>query len=154
MDFDDTEIDPALAAAMGFSSFGGAPNKRRKVNNDGDGFIDPEISKSGSAPTRPPGTGANSVMTSTRRPAPVTQTSTSAMANSVAAGHVGAEAGAAQPHISAESVDTLTYNNAARDTDDLAALRNGVRNAQGDMAFFKPSFLEDPWKDLRESKKA
>jgi hypothetical protein len=154
MNFDNKDLDPALAAAMGFSSFGGAPNKRRKVTNDGDGFIDPEISKIASVPTRPPGTGANSVMPGTRRPAPVTQASTSTMAGSGPAVSTGAEADAAQTHISEAPTSTITINSAARDSDDLAALRNGVRNAQGDMAFFKPSFLEDPWRDFREPKKA
>lgn len=30
----------------------------------------------------------------------------------------------------------------------LQALRRGVRNERGDMAYFLPSFLEDPWRDL------
>ncbi|KAJ9649072.1 hypothetical protein H2199_000985 [Coniosporium tulheliwenetii] len=29
--------------------------------------------------------------------------------------------------------------------EELAALRRGVRNAQGDIAYFLPSFVEDPW---------
>lgn len=29
--------------------------------------------------------------------------------------------------------------------EELAALRRGVRNAQGDLAYFLPSFVEDPW---------
>lgn len=36
--------------------------------------------------------------------------------------------------------------------EDLAAYRRGVKNERGDMAYFLPSFLEDPWKDLRKSK--
>ncbi|QIW98675.1 hypothetical protein AMS68_004193 [Peltaster fructicola] len=34
---------------------------------------------------------------------------------------------------------------------DLRAFRYGVRNERGDMTFFMPSFIEDPWKDLRKS---
>ncbi|KAK4990612.1 hypothetical protein LTR66_006755 [Elasticomyces elasticus] len=34
--------------------------------------------------------------------------------------------------------------------EDLRALRQGVRNERGDMAYFLPSFVEDPWKDVRE----
>ena len=30
----------------------------------------------------------------------------------------------------------------------LQALRRGIRNERGDMAYFLPSFLEDPWKEL------
>jgi hypothetical protein len=28
------------------------------------------------------------------------------------------------------------------------ALRRGIRNERGDMAYFLPSFLEDPWAKL------
>lgn len=30
----------------------------------------------------------------------------------------------------------------------LQALRRGIRNERGDMAYFLPSFLEDPWEEL------
>lgn len=33
-------------------------------------------------------------------------------------------------------------------TMNLQALRRGVRNERGDMAYFLPSFLEDPWEKL------
>jgi len=33
-------------------------------------------------------------------------------------------------------------------TMNLQALRRGVRNERGDMAYFLPSFLEDPWAKL------
>ena len=32
---------------------------------------------------------------------------------------------------------------------DLYALRKGVRDQRGDVAYYNPSFIEDPWKDLR-----
>jgi len=33
-------------------------------------------------------------------------------------------------------------------TMNLQALRRGIRNERGDMAYFLPSFLEDPWANL------
>jgi hypothetical protein len=33
--------------------------------------------------------------------------------------------------------------------DELNALRFGVRNEQGDMAYFLPSFVEDPWAKIK-----
>jgi hypothetical protein len=30
----------------------------------------------------------------------------------------------------------------------LQALRRGIRNERGDIAYFLPSFLEDPWEKL------
>lgn len=32
---------------------------------------------------------------------------------------------------------------------DQRSLRQGVRNERGDMVFFLPSFIEDPWRALR-----
>lgn len=37
--------------------------------------------------------------------------------------------------------------------DDLRALRQGVRNDNGDMVYFMPSFIHDPWEHLRKSKR-
>ena len=40
---EDMEIDPSIAAAMGFSSFGSKPGEKRKYNSN-DGYVDPAIS--------------------------------------------------------------------------------------------------------------
>ena len=37
------DIDPSIAAAMGFSSFGSKPGEKRKYNAN-DGYVDPAIS--------------------------------------------------------------------------------------------------------------
>ena len=42
-DAEDMEIDPAMAAAMGFSSFGTKPGAKRKYHSN-DGFVDPAVS--------------------------------------------------------------------------------------------------------------
>lgn len=39
----DMEIDPTIAAAMGFSSFGSKPGEKRKYNSN-DSYVDPAIS--------------------------------------------------------------------------------------------------------------
>lgn len=36
----------------------------------------------------------------------------------------------------------------------LGAYRNGVRNERGDMVYFMPSFIEDPWEHLRKDDNA
>jgi hypothetical protein len=36
----------------------------------------------------------------------------------------------------------------------LQALRRGIRNERGDMAYFLPSFLENPWKELSAEQQA
>ncbi|SMR54508.1 unnamed protein product [Zymoseptoria tritici ST99CH_1E4] len=48
-------IDPAIAAAMGFTGFGAKPSKKRKFDRN-DGFVDPSISATS---TGPQGKGAN-----------------------------------------------------------------------------------------------
>jgi hypothetical protein len=40
---EDMEIDPSIAAAMGFSSFGSKLGEKRKYNSN-DGYVDPAIS--------------------------------------------------------------------------------------------------------------
>ncbi len=40
---EDMEIDPSIAAAMGFSSFGAKPGEKRKYNSN-EGYVDPAIS--------------------------------------------------------------------------------------------------------------
>ena len=40
---EDIDIDPAIAAAMGFASFGTKPGEKRKYNSN-DGYVDPGIS--------------------------------------------------------------------------------------------------------------
>ncbi|KAF2174116.1 hypothetical protein M409DRAFT_16389 [Zasmidium cellare ATCC 36951] len=121
MDMDDMEIDPALAVAMGFSGFGTQPNaKKRKFNNNStEGFVDPNIGKSQSA------TGANNV------PVREKQSTKSVGEDSKAyesAGKASGVTGDGKPS--------------------LEALRHGVRNERGDVAYFLPSFVEDPWRGL------
>lgn len=126
---DDFEIDPAIAAAMGFSGFGKAPNKKRKYDNDG--FIDPDI-------TAPQGTSANKLPIGERKS---TKTTESAM----------------HPSQTAEvpfRTEPQVSRSHAPETDSkgpptLQALRNGVRNERGDLAIFLPSFIEDPWARLK-----
>lgn len=105
----DFEIDPAIAAAMGFSGFGNQ-NKKRKFDSN-DGFVDPDIQKKQQAQ----GSGANNVPLRERK-APSAQN---------------------QAPVVAGGKPTMED------------LRHGVRNAKGDVAYFLPSFLEDPWEGLQ-----
>jgi hypothetical protein len=158
-----------MAAAMGFTSFGGAPNKRRKVhrnNDDGDGFIDPEIAKSNLPPAKyAPGTGANSVKTGSRRPAAASAqdaaSATTAAGVVPANGESNAAASGSTTQLSGASPAFSTATQGGRTAGAQSGgnqnrpnMRKGVRNETGDMVFFKPSFLEDPWRHLRDAKKA
>lgn len=120
---DDFEIDPAIAAAMGFSGFGTQPNKKRKFNAN-EGFVDPEIGKAGKAAT-----GANNM--------PVRQ---SKIANP------------AEDEPKSIVPEATTSDHAASGQNEkpsLEALRQGVPNQRGDMVYFLPSFIEDPWTNLK-----
>ncbi|KAK6432282.1 hypothetical protein LTR95_011543 [Oleoguttula sp. CCFEE 5521] len=116
------DIDPALAAQMGFSSFGGAPKKRKFDANDAVTDVDAAVKNQ--APSKPKPTGSNS------QPLGQIADRTSAKPTAVAA--------------SAETRESTEFGQPS-----LQALRQGVRSENGDMVYFLPSFLEDPWAGLR-----
>lgn len=133
-DPDSMEVDPALAAAMGFSGFGTQPqNKKRKFNTN-EGFVDPEIGKSGSKGKWKDATGANEIPVGKPKPKPVTRS-------------VGGEDGQGAGVGTAFDAGIAT-SAAGGEKPSLEALRHGVVNERGDVAYFLPSFLEDPWKGL------
>lgn len=212
---DDIGIDPEIAAAMGFGSFGAQPqNKRRKFTHN-DAVVEGQSDVSNKS-ARPSGSGANTTALGVRsKPAEVlseesvhvqendlTQDLDSAAANEepqskekaktkakgkkggaplgladyVAWGNkITSETAPQAPQIVTESPVSsaepaskpaaeshvnnvaVTQNGGAGaeswpqglpDQQELFALRRGVKNARGDMAYFLPSFIEDPWSSL------
>ena len=145
MDMDDLEIDPAIAEAMGFTSFG---SKRRKhAARADDAFIDD------SSTQIPASTGANDVPLGVR---PVANTATeqgqepgSTQGETASAARV-ENTQEEQPKAVAASAEAQQDNwtTGFPAPQELAALRRGVKNARGDMVVFMPSFIEDPWKGL------
>jgi hypothetical protein len=133
---DDMEIDPEIAAAMGFASFGGA-TKKRKLNVD-EAVVD-TANKGKSA------TGSNSqpLGQPTARPAAKEPPGNPRIRSS-------AIVRTANKRAAAKVIETTTNTYPASGTANLGALRKGVRNARGDTAYFLPSFLEDPWESLRK----
>lgn len=122
---DDFDIDPAIAAAMGFSGFGKTPaNKKRKYDNDG--FVDPSIAKG------PQGTSANNLPIGERKTTKTTET-------------VAQVPFRPEPQQSGSK----SHETGSDGEPTLQALRNGVRNERGDLAIFLPSFIEDPWAGLK-----
>lgn len=122
---DDMQIDPAIAAAMGFSGFGMQTGKKRKHGGeDAYAYVDTQPQQASTemiAGQGPPG------------------------------GNQSTGAGQQQPR-QAPGESEATATQTAVDADGkptLHALRHGVRNAHGDMGYFLPSFIEDPWKDLQ-----
>jgi len=129
-DNEDFHIDPAVAAAMGFSGFGAQPGgKKRKFDTD-DAFVDPDV-KATSARTYDKGKGANNVPLGAR-----------VLTKSSGGGGADADNGSTMQQ-------TDLGNRQGRARVDLQALRQGVKNRRGDMVYFLPSFIEDPWKGLK-----
>ncbi|KAL1582779.1 hypothetical protein WHR41_08341 [Cladosporium halotolerans] len=116
------EIDPEIAAAMGFSSFGG-PSKKRKLDAD-------------EAVTR-----ANQNPSAMEEP----QHNTESDSHGPISDATRQRAEGLGP-----TRDNITL--ADESTMSLQALRRGVRNERGDVAYFLPSFLEDPWEKLKSKK--
>ena len=137
-DMDDMEIDPAIAAAMGFSGFGG---KKRKQGGMDEAFVDPGTSKHSKAV---PGKGANNVPLGDRR----ATEDTSSVRNS---DDIIAHAEAPEPSDGMQRQANGSSVGTSIDPTSLQALRQGVKNERGDMVYFLPSFIEDPWKNLQPS---
>jgi hypothetical protein len=146
MDMDDLEIDPAIAEAMGFTSFG---SKRRKhTARADDAFVDD------SSTQIPASTGANDIPLGARPVKSITtetvqeQGNTESEATSTARVE---ETQKEQPQAMdtrVEEVQTDNWTPGFPPPQELSALRRGVKNARGDMVVFMPSFIEDPWKGL------
>jgi hypothetical protein len=148
---DDLEIDPAMAEAMGFTSFG---SKRRKhtARND-DAFVDDSHLASTGANNMPLGTRAAAV-------ADKPQTQQQAKTDIELAWTTAARPEVAEQQEEKEQQDSTTLVETTAETigndwtaglpspQELAALRRGIRNARGDMVVFMPSFIDDPWKAL------
>jgi hypothetical protein len=185
----DDEVDSELGAAMGFSSFGGQPKKKRKYNhNDAVYSIDNPLQSS---------SGANTTELGMRKPRPdldpastsdvVDPTPVTSKPGEFSSRHPeGASAGLSQFITQAQTLpprpgppppgtepvvqspdpsnierraksfptgvpkqffDQLTWK-------ELEAYRKGVKDENGDIAYFLPSFVEDPWAKLEREQAA
>ena len=133
---EDFDIDPAIAAAMGFGGFGAQKSQKRKFNAN-DGFVDPNLGKASAAH----GTGANNMPLRDRK-------EKSAKVASEEASEQMAPATTAHAQ-SSGSGSVAAYDPQTQESPSLEALRFGVRNVRGDMVYFSKSFLEDPWAELK-----
>jgi len=147
-DYDDEfAVDPTLAASLGFSSFGTQPSaKKRKYGHNDNAFVDPSSLSSQNKPKaaqQDAGKGANALPLGRRKdtanaanaiveplkavdPSPVIVEATGVATSSVTQGALG---------LPSREVGIEAY-------------RHGVKQSNGDMAYFLPSFLEDPWARL------
>jgi hypothetical protein len=146
-DYDDEgmEIDPALAAAMGFTGFGAQPSKKKR-KFDNDSFVDPSIG-------RPQGNGANSTPIGRRKPQGSMGQSQDLPQTKVQSAVPAEQSGGGQAEVAfregrgGDSGRPDAASSAGPPS--LEALRWGVKNERGDLVVFMPSFLEDPWTALK-----
>jgi hypothetical protein len=175
---DDTDIDPEIAEAMGFTSFGGT--KRRKFNHNV--VVDTKPQPSG-ANTAPLGSRSNPV-NGHLQPIPVGTPSSAGYQSSqnLKEPYVGGPSQTYQhgfdlpkrpPKWPETQIQMQTSENLAESHNteisspttafptgvpkgffdkltwkELEAFRKGVKDENGDVAFFLPSFIEDPWAKL------
>ncbi|KAK5115540.1 hypothetical protein LTR62_001199 [Meristemomyces frigidus] len=111
------DIDPAIAEAMGFTGFGG---RKRKFDNRNEAFVDPLTMTSESAK------GANNIPLGSRKPQ--LQQSLSNTTNHT-------------PAVAPKELEGIDPQKAR-----LQALRSGIKNDRGDIVYFQPGFIENPWK--------
>ncbi|KAF2819838.1 hypothetical protein CC86DRAFT_374952 [Ophiobolus disseminans] len=120
---DEDEYDSDIAAAMGFSSFGGT--KKRKHSRT-----------ASPKPAEADASGANSTKLGVRtKVAPKSvQKPAQALSDS-------------QPELSAS--ETVSFGGPRISKAELNALRFGVKNDDGDTAYFLPNFIGDPWEGMQ-----
>lgn len=172
---DDIEIDPAIAEAMGFSSFGGT--KRRKFNHDA-ATIDPDITKPhpSGANTAPLGSRSNidhgidlpqrSEYSNYQDPGRSMPPQTYQQVFDLAKRPPKPEKSPAthKPRDFEKSIESQNAETNSPTTafptgvpkgffdkltwKELEQFRKGVKDENGDIAYFLPSFIEDPWAKL------
>lgn len=165
---DSFDIDPEIAASMGFASFGAQPSAKKRKFNHNDAIVDiaPAESKSGANATqlgirRKQTTENDASNVGTQAPATVEDQSTTEQQQGEAhqlpakpdstAPSSGPKPQDRGPPRGGES-EVYASIQGKKITDlgpqELSALSKGVRNEVGDTVYFKPSFFEDPWARL------
>lgn len=121
------DIDPEIAASMGFASFGMQSNGKKRKFNHNDAIVD--ISNSSATTSEGPA-----------KDQPGQQVPSHSISQPEPAAPVG-KGNDVYARLQGKRLEDL-------DAAELNALRQGIRNETGDLVFFKPSFVEDPWAGL------
>lgn len=142
----DDEEDMDIAAAMGFGAFGGTKKRKYEHATSTQATVD--------------ASGANSTQLGVRtRKSPINRNEvpeeSEAQESKI---RVAAESTASSANISsaprdqfrndAAALETMSFGGPPITRGELNALKFGVRNRNGDTAYFLPNFVEDPWAHL------
>jgi hypothetical protein len=138
-DFEDPDIDAKVAAMMGFSGFGAKPDaKKRKTSED----TAVAATSSNAVPLGQPGMHKQLL---THNPAVSGRDGGGVGASGASASPTAEQGKSAFPTgVPMEIFDKLTWK-------ELEAYRKGVKQENGDLAWFLPSFIEDPWAKLEKT---
>ncbi|KIV98614.1 uncharacterized protein PV09_09606 [Verruconis gallopava] len=139
MDIADQEVsDARMGDVMGFTSFGSRPEvKKRKTSH-----VDQPVTSTTAHVTTPlANSGFQNTQILTHNPAQITQLPTDASSTSPTSEQ---PKNAFPTGVPMDIFNKLTWK-------ELEAYRKGVKNENGDIAWFLPSFIEDPWAKLEKS---
>ncbi|KAH7081599.1 hypothetical protein BKA63DRAFT_530590 [Paraphoma chrysanthemicola] len=164
----DEEDDLDIAAAMGFSSFGGAKKRKYDQTNspktpsvmDASGAnstelgVRPKKTASDDSEVAGPTTAGTKLSTSTKKaPPPTGLADFLARAQTLPDKPSTAQQDASTPtQADPSSLETISFGGPSISRAELNALKFGVKNDNGDTAYFLPSFVEDPWEKLNSGK--
>lgn len=151
----DEEEDMDIAAAMGFGSFGGT--KKRKYDH----------TKSPKATADASGANSTQLGVRTKKAAgtqkeevevlEATDSENFPATGPVAFSTVDVQTTSNRPpqrqpaRIDHSATETVSFGGPPITKAELNALKFGIKNDNGDTAYFLPSFVEDPWKSLRRT---
>lgn len=147
------EIDPSLAASMGFSSFGHSTKKRKHNSDNAVTDASPLPGKVERPQGVSSGRGANITPLGNRRglSAPGQEPDSNGK-REFSLPHGVPPPIIAQGQTVLEDTATSRHDQkpTTQGTPELGAYRNGVRRPNGDIAYFLPSFIEDPWAQFKK----
>lgn len=156
-DEDDFAVDPALAASLGFSSFGTQPSAKKRKYTHHDAFVDTSATAQLDGASKEAGKGANALPLGRRKnliPAPSVSAPHDETMPVLRGAPLVTELSTVTPGLPLNITNSVEENARPIPSADVGieAYRHGVRQANGDVAYFLPSFLEDPWEELRRKR--
>jgi hypothetical protein len=147
-DYEDPEIDTRLGDLMGFTNFGAKPQAKKQRTSEEEAATSSNAVPLGQRQDRDADDhdkGKQAQMRElTHNPAASKRHQDPLAATSVSPTTSEQAKGAFPTGVPMEIFDKLTWK-------ELEAYRKGVKQQNGDLAYFLPSFIEDPWAKLEKS---
>lgn len=158
-----------IAAAMGFSAFGGTKKRKFDQANSPKGKLDASGANSTQLGVRskktekveehgvddpvnstPADGNLHSMPSQTRTPAATGMAAFLARGQSLQESHGDQAQNSLQNEADPSDSEMISFGGPPISKKELNALRSGVKDERGDTAYFLPSFVEDPWEMLKQ----